>query len=133
MRDLSAISASYEAKDGRGQSAYVPAMIVRVLLYGNATEVYSARKMEAKTYNDVAFRYLSADAHPDHDTLAEFRKRHLDALAGLFTQALLFCEKAGLVKLGHVSIDGTKIKASAISDHLYMPRRIVGWSYHLAE
>jgi hypothetical protein len=75
--------------------------------------VYSSRKLEAKTYEDVAFRYLSADAHPDHDTLAEFRKRHLEALAGLFTQALLLCAKAGLVKLGHVSIDGTKIKANA--------------------
>jgi transposase len=111
--DLSAIYASYEAKDGRGMSAYAPAMMVRVLLYGYATGVYSSRKMEAKTYDDVAFRYLSADAHPDHDTLAEFRKRHLEALAGLFTQALLLCEKTGLVKLGHVSIDGTKIKANA--------------------
>ena len=111
--DLSGIYASYEEKDGRGQSAYAPAMMVRVLLYGYATGVYSSRKMEAKTYDDVAFRYLSADAHPDHDTLAEFRKRHLEALAGLFTQALLLCEKAGLVKLGHVSIDGTKIKANA--------------------
>jgi transposase len=111
--DLSAIFASYEEKDGRGQSAYAPAMMVRVLLYGYATGVYSSRKLEAKTYDDVAFRYLSADAHPDHDTLAEFRKRHLEALAGLFTQALLLCEKAGLVKLGHVAIDGTKIKANA--------------------
>lgn len=88
-------------------------MMVRVLLYGYATGVYSSRKMEAKTYDDVAFRYLSADAHPDHDTIAEFRKRHLEGLAGLFTQALLLCEKAGLVKLGHVSIDGSKIKANA--------------------
>jgi transposase len=111
--DLSAIYASYEAGDGRGMSAYAPAMMVRVLLYGYATGVYSSRKLEAKTYEDVAFRYLSADAHPDHDTLAEFRKHHLEALAGLFTQALLLCEKAGLVKLGHVSIDGTKIKANA--------------------
>jgi len=111
--DLRAIFASYEAKDGRGMSAYAPAMMVRVLLYGYATGVYSSRKMEAKTYDDVAFRYLSAGAHPDHDTLSEFRKRHLAGLAGLFTQALLLCEKAGLVKLGHVSIDGTKIKASA--------------------
>jgi transposase len=111
--DLSTIFASYEAKDSRGQSAYAPAMMVRVLLYGYATGVYSSRKMEAKTYDDVAFRYLSADAHPDHDTLSEFRKRHLEALAGLFMQALLLCEKAGLVKLGHVAIDGTKIKASA--------------------
>ena len=71
------------------------------------------RKIESRTYEDVAFRYLSADAHPDHDTFAAFRKRHLEALAGLFMQALLLCEKAGLVKLGHVSIDGTKIKANA--------------------
>ncbi len=75
-------------------------------LYGYATGVYSSRKMEAKTYDDLAFRYLSPDAHPDHDTLAEFRKRHLEALAGLFMQALLLCEKADLVKLGHVSIGG---------------------------
>ena len=66
-----------------------------------------------KTYDDVAFRFLSADEHPDHSTLAEFRKRHLQALAGLFTQALQLCAKAGLVKLGHVAIDGTKIKANA--------------------
>jgi len=59
------------------------------------------------------FAIFARTRHPDHDTLAEFRKRHLEALAGLFTQALLLCEKAGLVKLGHVSIDGTKIKANA--------------------
>ena len=111
--DLSVIYASYQEKDGRGMSAYAPPMMVRVLLYGYATGVYSSRKIEARTYEDVAFRYLSADAHPDHDTFAEFRKRHLEALAGLFTQALLLCEKAGLVKLGHVAIDGTKIKANA--------------------
>src|ERR1700723_893809 len=111
--DLSAIYGSYEAKDGRGQAAYAPEMMLRVLLYGYSMGVCSSRKIETRTYEDVAFRYLSADAHPDHDTIAEFRKRHLDALAGLFTQALLLCEKAGLVKLGHVAIDGTKIKANA--------------------
>jgi len=111
--DLSAIYASYDDKDGRGGSAYAPAMMLRVLLYGYATGVYSSRKIEGRTYEDVAFRYLSGDQHPDHDTFAEFRKRHLEALAGLFTQALLLCEKAGLVKLGHVAIDGSKIKASA--------------------
>lgn len=111
--DLGGIYASYAEKDGRGMSAYAPAMMVRVLLYGYATGVYSSRKLEARTYEDVAFRYLSADAHPDHATLAEFRRRHLEALAGLFTQALLLCSKAGLVKLGHVAIDGTKIKAAA--------------------
>ena len=111
--DLEAIYASYNEKDGRGLSAYAPAMMVRVLLYGYATGVYSSRKIQLRTYEDVAFRYLSADAHPDHSTLAEFRQRHLTALAGLFTQALQLCAKAGLVKLGHVAIDGTKIKANA--------------------
>ena len=111
--DVEAIYASYREKDGRGQSAYAPEMMVRLLLYGYATGVYSSRKIETRTYEDVAFRYLAGDQHPDHATLAEFRKRHLTALAGLFTQALLLCAKAGLVKLGHVAIDGSKIKANA--------------------
>ena len=111
--DLSAIYKSYQDKDGRGQAAYAPEMMVRLLLYGYAKGVYSSRKIETRTFEDVAFRYLSGDQHPDHATIAEFRKRHLEALAGLFTQALLLCAEAGLVKLGHVSIDGTKIKANA--------------------
>src|ERR1022692_4044306 len=111
--DLSAIHDFYDEKDGRGQSAYAPAMMVRVLLYGYATGIYSSRKIQAKTFEDVAFRFLSADEHPDHSTLAEFRKRHLQALAGLFTQALKLCQKAGLVKLGHVAIDGSKLQANA--------------------
>ena len=111
--DLSAIYTSYEEKDGRGQASYAPEMMVRLLLYGYARGVYSSRKIETRTLEDVAFRYLSGDQHPDHATIAEFRKRHLESLSGLFTQALLLCSEAGLVKLGHVSIDGTKIKANA--------------------
>lgn len=111
--DLSPIYKSYEEKDGRGQAAYAPEMMIRLLLYGYATGVYSSRKIQRRTYEEVAFRYLSGDQHPDHATIAEFRKRHLDALSGLFTQALLLCAEAGLVKLGHVAIDGTKIKANA--------------------
>jgi transposase len=111
--DLSSIYKSYQDKDGRGQAAYAPEMMVRLLLYGYAKGVYSSRKIETRTFEDIAFRYLSGDQHPDHATIAEFRKRHLDALSGLFTQALLLCSEAGLVKLGHVSIDGTKIKANA--------------------
>jgi transposase len=111
--DLSAIYKSYQDKDGRGQAAYAPEMMVRLLLYGYARGVYSSRKIQTRTFEDVAFRYLSGDQHPDHATIAEFRKRHLEALSGLFTQALLLCSEAGLVKLGHVSIDGTKIKANA--------------------
>jgi transposase len=111
--DLSAIYAWYQEKDGRGQAAYAPEMMVRLLLYGYAKGIYSSRKIELRTFEDIAFRYLSGDQHPDHATIAEFRKRHLEALSGLFTQALLLCSEAGLVKLGHVSIDGTKIKANA--------------------
>ena len=111
--DLSSIYKSYQEKDGRGQAAYAPEMMVRLLLYGYATGVYSSRKIQTRTFEDIAFRYLSGDQHPDHATIAEFRKRHLDALSGLFIQALLLCAEAGLVKLGHVSIDGTKIKANA--------------------
>src|ERR1035438_9008864 len=96
-----------------GPVGYAPAMMVRVLLYGYATGIFSSRKIQAKTFEDVAFRFLSASEHPDHSTLAEFRKRHLEALAGLFTQALQLCQKAGLVKLGHVAIDGSKLQGNA--------------------
>jgi transposase len=123
--DLRAIHASYDEKDGRGQAAYAPAMMVRVLLYGYCTGTYSSRKMQAKTYEDVAFRYLAADEHPDHSTLAEFRQRHLEALAALFTQGLQLCQKAGLVKLGHVAIDGTKIQGNA-SKHKAMSYERMG-------
>jgi transposase len=111
--DLSAIYASYERSDGRGLSAYHPLLMARLLLYGYCIGITSSRKIEQATYDNVAFRYLSADQHPDHDTLAAFRQQHLEALAELFVQALRLCQKAGLVKLGNVSIDGTKIKANA--------------------
>jgi transposase len=111
--NLSAFYRSYEEKDGRGQAAYHPAMMVRLLLYGYCVGVMSSRQIEKRTYEDVAFRYLSADEHPHYTTLNEFRKRHLGALAGLFLQALQLCQKAGLVKLGHVAVDGTKQQANA--------------------
>ncbi len=110
--DLGTIYRSYE-KDGRGKAAYQPLMMLRILLYGYCRGVASSRKIEQATYEDVALRFLSADQHPDHDTIAAFRKRHVEALAGLFVKILQFCQKAGLVKLGHVSIDGTKSKANA--------------------
>src|SRR6267143_6471651 len=111
--DLSAIYAQYEEGDGRGLAAYDSRMMVRLLLYGYCRDVASSRRIERATYEDVAFRYLAADQHPDHDTIADFRQRHLQSLAGLFTQALQLCDKAGLIKLGHVAIDGTKLKANA--------------------
>lgn len=111
--DLSEILADYTRRDGRGMAAYHPMMMVRVLLYGYCLGVVSSRKLERATYEDVAFRYLAADQHPDHDSIASFRQTRLQALAGLFMQALQLCEKAGLVKLGQVAMDGTKLKANA--------------------
>lgn len=111
--DLCKILAAYGRRDGRGMAAYHPVMMVRVLLYGYCLGVVSSRKIERASYEDLAFRYLAADQHPDHDTIADFRQTHLQNLAGLFMQALQLCEKAGLVKLGHVAVDGTKMKANA--------------------
>lgn len=111
--DLSAMYAGYGRKDGRGQLGYHPLLLTRLLLYGYCVGVVSSRAIERKTQEDVAFRYLAADQHPDHDTIANFRKQHLKALSGLFLQALQLCRKAGLVKLGHVAVDGTKIQANA--------------------
>jgi transposase/methylmalonyl-CoA mutase cobalamin-binding subunit len=111
--DLSAIYRAYDTGDGRGQPPYHPAMMVKLLLYAYCTGLPSSRKIERATYRDVAFRVLAGDQHPDHDSLAEFRKRHLPALAGLFVQVLQLCHRAGLVTLGHVALDGTKVKANA--------------------
>jgi transposase len=111
--DLSAIVRTYEGGDGRGQPPYHPAMMVKLLLYAYCTGRPSSRKIERATYHDVAFRVLAADQHPDHDSLATFRQRHLPALASLFVQVLQLCRAAGLVTLGHVALDGTKIKANA--------------------
>ena len=114
--NLSGIYAEYERKDGRGLAAYHPLLLTRLLLYGYAMGVTSSRRLEKATHEDVAFRYLAANQHPDHDTLAHFRRTHLEALAGLFVQALRLCQKAGLVTLGNVAIDGTKIMANASRD-----------------
>ncbi len=111
--DLKAILDKYERKDGRGQVAYHPLMLVRLLLYGYAVGIRSSRKIEAATYSDVAFRYLAADQHPDHDVIAEFRKTHLEELSQLFFTALALCQKVGLVKVGQIAIDGTKVAANA--------------------
>ncbi len=95
--DLSEIYRAYE-KDGRGQAAYHPLMMVKLLLYGYCVGVNCSRKMERATYDSVAFRYLAANQHPDHTVIAEFRRRHLVALGRLFFQALKLCQAAGLVK-----------------------------------
>jgi hypothetical protein len=88
-------------------------MMVGLLLYAYCVGVASSRRIEKKTYEDIAFRIIAAGQHPDHSTVSEFRRQHLDVLAGLFAQVLALCQKAGLVKLGHVALDGTKLKANA--------------------
>jgi transposase len=111
--DLSAIFRSYDSDGDRGQPPYHPAMMVKLLVYAYCVGHPSSRKMEKATWDEVPFRVLSADQHPDHDSIASFRKRHLSELAKLFAQVLQLCQKAGLVKLGHVALDGTKVKANA--------------------
>jgi transposase len=111
--DLSGILKMYEEGDGRGRPPYHPILMVKLLVYGYCIGKMSSRKLEQATYDDVAFRVLSCNQQPDHDSIAEFRKRHLPELAQLFVQVLELCRRAGLVKLGHVAIDGTKIKANA--------------------
>ena len=110
--DLSKIYESYQG-NGRGQPPYDPTMMTALLFYAYCTGVPSSRQIEKRTHEDVAFRVIAANRHPDHDSICEFRKRHLKALAGLFVQILRLCQEAGLVKLGHVALDGTKIKANA--------------------
>ena len=111
--DLGPILATYETGDGRGQPPYHPALMVKLLLYAYCTGKPSSRAIEKATYEEVPYRVLAANQHPDHDTLAAFRQQHLQALAGLFTQVLALCQQAGLVQLGHVALDGTKILANA--------------------
>jgi transposase len=110
--DLSAISGRYEGEEG-GYPPYHPRMMVKVLLYAYCIGVPSSGRIEKRLEEDIAFRVLAADNTPDFRTISGFRKEHLEALAGLFLQVLKLCQKAGLVKLGHVSLDGTKVKANA--------------------
>jgi len=110
--DLSAIYRCYDSTKG-GQPPFDPKMMVSLLFYAYCVGLPSSRRIEKATYERVAFRILTADQHPDHDTIADFRKRHIDTLSGLFVQILRLCQAVGLVKLGHVSLDGTKVKANA--------------------
>ena len=108
--DLSNLTRQYA---GRGSKAHHPATLLAILVYGYATGVFSSRKLERATYDSVAFRYIAAGTHPDHDTLATFRRRFLDELAGLFLQVLEMAKEMKLLKLGTVCLDGTKVHANA--------------------
>lgn len=111
--DLSAIERVLQGKDARGERPYAPRMMTALLLYGYAVGVTSARKLAKATYEDVAMRMLTAGEHPHFTSIHDFRATHRQALGNLFDQMLRECMSAGLVKLGHVAIDGTKMKANA--------------------
>ena len=127
--DLSALCTSYDGYRG-GYPAYHPEVMVALLIYAYCVGVPSSPKIEKGTYELIPFRVLTADQHPDHDTIAELRRRHLEALTALFIQVLRLCQKAGLVKLGHVSLDGTKVRANASKDkamsYARMEKSLVG-------
>ena len=111
--DLSEIHAKYQAKDARGTRPYPPQMMTGLLLYGYSTGVYSSRKLERATYEDIPFRLLCGGLHPDHTRISEFRRQHLEELKGIFAQVLQICERMGMVELGDIALDGTKVQASA--------------------
>lgn len=108
--DLSSLKESYA---GRGSQPHNPGMLLALLFYGYAVGVFSSRKLERSTYDSVAFRYVAVNSHPDHDTIANFRRRFLPELTALFVQILLIARQMGVLKLGNVSLDGSKVKANA--------------------
>jgi transposase len=109
--DLSRVRAAYT--EGRGAPPFDPRLMVRLLIYGYTTGVRSSRAIERRCVDDVPFRWLACGAAPDYRSIARFRKRHLSALAQLFLQALKLCQAAGMVSLGRVALDGTKVRANA--------------------
>src|SRR5471030_1678523 len=108
--DLRAMSGSYR---GGGSASYHPRMLLGILVYGYATGVFSSRKLERATYDSVAFRFIAANDHPDHDTIAAFRRRFLKEIEGLFVQVLLLAREMGVLNMGTIGLDGTKIHANA--------------------
>ena len=108
--DLKAMSAQYR---GSGSASYHPALLLGILVYGYATGVFSSRKLERATHDSVAFRFIAANEHPDHDTIATFRRRFLKEIGALFVQILLLAREMGVLKMGTVGLDGTKIHANA--------------------
>src|SRR5829696_29919 len=110
--DLSGFYAAYRA-DGHGRPAHDPAMMVALLLYGYAIGERSSRRLERRCVEDVATRVICANQAPDHTTIARFRQRHEGGLAGLFGEVLALCAEAGLVRVGMIAVDGTKVAANA--------------------
>jgi transposase len=108
--DLRGMSGSYR---GSGSASYHPSVLLSILVYGYATGVFSSRKLERATYDSVAFRFIAGNEHPDHDTIASFRRRFLKQIEALFVEVLKLAREMGVLKLGTVALDGTKIHANA--------------------
>ena len=130
--DISEITARYE-QERRGGPPYNPRMMVKVLLYGYCIGVASSRRIAARLHEDIAFRVLAANNTPDFRTISDFRKDHLAALSGLFLQVLMLCSQAGPVKLGHVALDGTKVRANASKHKAMSYKRMKEREGQLAE
>ncbi|QPN69365.1 IS1182 family transposase [Synechococcus sp. CBW1108] len=111
--DLSAIVIPAQSKDPRGEKGFDPRMMTLLLLYAYCVGTVSSRKIERACYEDLAFRVLTGNQQPDHSRISEFRRRNLEALSELFVQILRLCQAAGMVSLGHVALDGTKVQANA--------------------
>jgi len=109
--DLSDFHTAYRSE--RGRPPYDPEMMLGLLLYGHMRRIRSSRRLAEACRRDVAFIYLAGRARPDFHTISEFRKRFTEETKGLFVQVLRLCREAGLVRLGHVSLDGTKVRANA--------------------
>ena len=109
-QDLSAMVKSYR---GSGSASYHPSMLLGLVVYGYATGIFSSRKLERATYDSVAFRFIAANDHPDHDTIASFRRRFLAEIGTLFVGVLLLAREMGMLQLGTVALDGTKLHANA--------------------
>ncbi len=122
LLDLSALYARYGS---RGGEPYAPEVLLALLLYGYATGMFSSRKIERATYESVPFRFIAGNRHPDHDTIATFRATFLPALKGLFVQVLLLAQEAGVLTLGTISLDGTKIHADASRSKAASYKRLV--------
>src|SRR5437868_13597843 len=122
LLDLSALYAHYSS---RGGEPYAPEVLLGLLFYGYATGVFSSRKIERATYEAVSFRFIAGNQHPDHDTLAAFRRTFLPELKDLFVQVLLLAQEAGVLKLGTISLDGTKIHADASKHNAVSYKRLL--------
>ena len=122
MLDLSAIYARYAP---RGGDPYAPEILLGLLFYGYATGVFSSRKIERATYESIPFRFIAGGLHPDHDTIAAFRKSFLAEVADLFVQVLLVAHEAGILKLGNISLDGSKIHADASKSKAVSYKRLL--------